>query len=431
MFYFKNGNTKMEKNRNYFGKKKLIYIFLICNILLFLINANAKAENYTLGIGDILDIYVWKEPDLTRTITIRPDGYISFPLIGDIKAEGITPSSLSEILKKNLSAQIKDPQLTVIVKESKSQKIYIFGEVQRPGEYFIENKIGLIASITKAGGYKENIADLSSIFVIREDKLNKNKIRKEVNLKKFLLDGDLSQDIDIETGDVIYVPKVFKKVYVLGEVRNPGVFNLEDDDGVIEAITNAGGYNIEKANMKKIVIVRKGALDKEISKLDLEKFIELGDPYQNVEIKNGDIIYVSSKSLIFDKVYVMGEVNKPGVYTLEKEMSAMEAITIAGGYNKSALLKSVMVIRKTNEPKEEDKPVVNRLDLSEIIKNGDTKSDMKLAAGDVVYVPERFIAKVGDFVDFFFKNINPVLDTYIKAYEASRIQDRYNYYKKQ
>ncbi len=404
--------------------RKLL-LLIIFNIFIYNLSIKTNAQIYTIVAGDVLEISVWHEAELTKTIPVRPDGNISFPLVGDVKAEGLSPNSLADVLKEKLSKSIKEPQVTVIIKEFKVKKnyIYLFGEVDRPGEYLIEEKLTLVKAISKAGGYKEDTADLTTVLIIKEDS-SQNKIKKEINLKKFFLTGDFSEDVEIESGSIIYVPRIFKKVYVLGEVERPGVYNLEDDSGVIEAITNAGGYKVESADMKKIMVVRKGALEKEVSVVDLERFIELGTPAQNSEIKRGDIIYVPKT---FNKVYVMGEVDKPGVYPLEGNLTAMGAITRAGGHKKSAKLKSVMLIRKVND---NPNPEIKTLNLEKIIKNGNLESDIELIEGDVIYVPKTFIAAVGDFMEFFFKNVNPALDTYLKAYEAVNIQDRYKYYRR-
>lgn len=492
-------------------------IFSIFCIFAFFITLKTYAETYNINIGDVLEIFIWQEPELNRSVTVGPDGNISFPLIGNIKAEGLNTQSLTEILKEKLSKHIKNPEITVTIKQIKDKKIYIFGEVLKPGEYNLEekttlmkaiskaggykgesanlssifvlredkeskketrlqinlkkfiseedinqnipmepddviyipsipkessniyvlgevgnpgeysldDKITLIKAITKAGGYKGESADLSSIFILREDKESKKEIRIEKNLKNFILSGDMEQDITIAAGDVVYVPKIYKKVYILGEVRNPGVYNIEDATGVLETISLAGGYNVDLADMKKIMIVRKDAMEKnEISNVNLEKFIEMGDPSQNIEIKNGDIIYIPRG---FNKVYVLGEVSLPGVYSLEEETSVIEIIARAGGYKNTAALKSVMVVRKLQDKEE---PLVKILNLAEIIKSGNINQDMPLSPGDVVYVPKKFIAKVGDFVKFFFTDINPALDTYLKAYEVINIKAKYDYYKR-
>ncbi|MEW6088965.1 MAG: SLBB domain-containing protein [bacterium] len=492
--------------------KKNLSIFSVIVLLIFLIT---PAKAYNINIGDVLEIYVWQEPELSKLVTVDANGNISFPLIGSIEARGLDIKSLTELFNQKLSKHIKNPEVTITIKEMMAEKfyisgeiarpgeytldenttllkaiskagghkeetadltsifiikkdtrigvnlkkflldgdsgqnigisaddiiyipkiskvtieknvekIYILGEVKTPGEYILDRETSLIKAIAKAGGYKDETADLSAIFIIRKDDATQKEIRKEINLKQFILSGDTAGDAEIKNEDIIYLPKVFKKVYVLGEVKIPGVYNLEDDAGIIEAITYAGGYKGESADMKRIMVVRRDAIEKATSTVDLGKFIEMGDPYQNMPIKKGDIVYVPKSS---NKVYILGEINSPGVYSLDDGLSAIEIISRAGGFKTSASLKSVMLIRKNNEGSE---PSIKKLDLAKAVDKGLMEDDIALITGDVVYVPKKFIAKVGDFVKFFFTDINPVLDTYLKVYEAAHVKERYDYYKR-
>src|SRR5271155_5091454 len=97
--------------------------------------APAPDPNYVIGAQDVLDVSVWKEPELTRSVPVRPDGKISMPLLNDVQAAGLTPSQLAAQITQSLKKFLADPQVTVIVSTINSQRVYIMGEVNRPGAY--------------------------------------------------------------------------------------------------------------------------------------------------------------------------------------------------------------------------------------------------------------------------------------------------------
>src|SRR5262249_27389261 len=121
------------------------------------------AADYTIGSDDVLAINVWKEPDLSRTVPVRPDGKITLPLVGDIVASGRTPQQLQTSIEQELAKYISKPAVTVIVQEAKSHKFNIVGEVQRPGSYLITTPLTVLDAIAMAGGFRD-WAKVKSIY---------------------------------------------------------------------------------------------------------------------------------------------------------------------------------------------------------------------------------------------------------------------------
>src|SRR5580765_215632 len=127
-------------------------------------NASATADQtpekgrsddaYVIGANDVLAVNVWKEPDVTRSVPVRSDGKISLPLAGELQAAGQTPRQLEQEITKRLQSYISDPEVTVIVTESKSQKINILGMVARPGTYLLSGSTTILDAISMAGGFK-------------------------------------------------------------------------------------------------------------------------------------------------------------------------------------------------------------------------------------------------------------------------------------
>jgi len=165
---------------------------------------NIDNENeYVIGPTDILEIQVWREPTLSRTVPVRPDGKITLPLLDDIQAAGLTPLQLKAKLEKALAKFINNPKVSVSVQEIKSKKIYVLGQVNTPGEYPLRHNMTVMQALSLAGGLAE-WADAGNIVIIRNE--NGKQKRIKFNYKKVLKGKDLEKNIFLEPGDTIVVP---------------------------------------------------------------------------------------------------------------------------------------------------------------------------------------------------------------------------------
>lgn len=189
--------------------------------------AVAEGEReYYLDIGDVLDISVWQVPDLSRSeVIIRPDGKISFPLIGDVKAEGMTLSQLDDIITEKLKTFVKSPEVSIMIRrfgEQRGTKVVILGEVLSPGIYKFDEVPTITEVIASSGGYTK-YAVLNSIMVIRGDIKGKPEVIR-LNVAQILKSGNLLQNILLKPNDIIYVPRSFiGKVNVFLELIQPAI----------------------------------------------------------------------------------------------------------------------------------------------------------------------------------------------------------------
>jgi polysaccharide export outer membrane protein len=163
----------------------------------------ASDANYVIGAEDLLDISVWKEPDLTRTVPVRPDGKISLPLLNDVQAAGQTPTQLAAHVTENLRRYVTDPQVTVIVTAINSQRIYLLGEVTRAGAYPLLPGMTVLQAISSAGGLTQ-YARTQRIYVLRQGDASQVKI--PFNYKDFLKGQRPEQNVALKVGDTIVVP---------------------------------------------------------------------------------------------------------------------------------------------------------------------------------------------------------------------------------
>jgi len=157
---------------------------------------------YRLGPEDVIEIFVWKESDLSTTVVVRPDGKISLPLIGELPASGKTSVQLQAEIRKLLSQFVTDPSVNVIVKEVNSAKVSVFGEVKTPGMYKIQDRGTVLDAIAMAGGFTE-YAKRNNVMVIRTDPAGEQK-RFKLNVEKLIKSTD---------GEMFYVMP-YDKIYV-------------------------------------------------------------------------------------------------------------------------------------------------------------------------------------------------------------------------
>jgi len=161
-------------------------------------------DSYQIGIGDILEITTWKEPDFTReNVLVRSDGKISFPLVNDFPAAGLSPMELKYNLENALKAYVSHPVVTVHVNNPFSQKFYILGEVQRTGEYPLVKHLTVLQAFALAGGFTE-WASKKEIILLRHEG-GKDKIYR-INYKEISEGKDFSQTLKLQTDDTIIVP---------------------------------------------------------------------------------------------------------------------------------------------------------------------------------------------------------------------------------
>lgn len=161
-------------------------------------------KTYVIGEADVLDIDVWKEKEISRTIPVRPDGKISLPLIGEIQASGLTPMQLQDDITQDLKSYIDNPEVTVIVDNPISHQFNIVGQVARPGAYPLTESMTVLDAIAEAGGFKD-FAKQTKIYVLRPSP-GGIRVRIPFNYKKVIRGASLQQNVPLKPGDTIVVP---------------------------------------------------------------------------------------------------------------------------------------------------------------------------------------------------------------------------------
>lgn len=165
--------------------------------------ADAGPEAYVIGPEDVLEISVWQNQDLSRTVTVRPDGRISLPLINDVQAAGLTPEELKNQIAARLKPYVELPNVAVIVQQINSWRVYLQGEVRSPGVYPLRSQTRISQAIAMAGGFTE-FAKKGKIRVVRKTRGSTEFI--DVNYNNILSNKSVHDDIYLKPGDTIIVP---------------------------------------------------------------------------------------------------------------------------------------------------------------------------------------------------------------------------------
>ena len=245
---------------------------------------NTSNYVYKVGAGDVLNITIWDHPELTIPAggyrssadsgnRVHSDGHIFYPYIGFVKVEGKTVIEVRDLLAKRLAVYIEKPQVDVNVAAFRSQKIYVTGEVARPGKQPITNvPLTLLEAVNQAGGYGAN-ADIFSVYLTRGHET------EVVSLHKLLKEGNLSQNYTLAHGDIVHVPRNdTQKVFVLGEVAKPSLLKIDRNGmSLTEALSQGGGFKPLDADARGVFVIRARHKSKAISELESKV---IADVYQ-------------------------------------------------------------------------------------------------------------------------------------------------------
>jgi polysaccharide export outer membrane protein len=260
-------------------------VVLLAVLAVWLPTATAVGPDYRIGTDDVLAISVWDQKDLDQVVSVRPDGKISLPLVGEIDAGGSTVAELAARLTTQYSKTVRGAQVTVAVREIRSRTVFFLGGVVRPGPMQLTQELTVLQGLSSVGGPVAT-ADLESVFVLRGQK------RIPVNLLMILQKGDMSQNVSLQPGDTVVVPSA-DAVYVLGEVKTPGQVKYTKGLTVMTAIAGAGGFT-PLASARRVTVVRGEGAKREVLRINVNDI--MSDPEsKDVPLKPNDVITVPQR----------------------------------------------------------------------------------------------------------------------------------------
>lgn len=302
---------------------------LVGVLCLFLPGGAEGASDYRISAGDTLEVAVWGYEDLSRTVIVRPDGNISLPVVGELRAQGITPDELARQVAGSLSRWVKNPRVSVIVKSFAQHQVFVLGAVARPGAYPLQPGLTVAEAIALAGGFTPN-ADRNHLTVVRREQAQdvKFSVRFTDNLSR----EDSAVRFVLQPGDNLIVSEA--TFTITGAVARPGVYAIGTLRNLEEALATAGGTltfgdpsRAEVQVGETIEVV--DLLDASVRQRPLQAHMTIRVPERE------------------NTLFVIGEVARAGAYGWVKGRceTLMDALTAAGGPTREARLERIVVNR--------------------------------------------------------------------------------------
>jgi polysaccharide export outer membrane protein len=221
-------------------------------------------SDYKIGRQDLLELKVFDLKELDQTVRVADDGSITLPLLGRLDAAGLTKGDLEALIARLLEERfVRNPQVTIFVKEYQSKKVAVSGAVKKPDTYEMLGEKTLLEMISLAGGLDQNLGKEIIIFRPQQDGTQ----RIAIDLDKLVYEADPSLNVPVLPGDIVYVPSVEKvRIFVTGAVRTPNLYEVPRSEPVtvLKAVTLAGGTT-DRASESKVQIIRTGADGKRIT----------------------------------------------------------------------------------------------------------------------------------------------------------------------
>ncbi len=388
-------------------------IFFSALIVLFCVQGKGYGDAYRIQVGDAIQVSVLglEDEEKVREVTVREDGKIFLPMAGLVDAKELTYDELAEHIKEKLSKYFKNFDVLVGPADAKPQ-FSVLGKVGAPGAYPLTPGLTLSEAVGIAGGLAPGASPKLKIIRFNKDVLT-------ADMDKILNDNDLTQNILIRPGDVVYASdKLSNKVMILGSVKTPGEYDLQPGWSIAEAIVFAGGL-VTSAGVTGgigniVYIQRQGFYSISIRRggKDLEQFIidpltleTRDEKKEKFPLQHGDVIFVREVRF---SVIVIGAVKNPYIYEFKQGDRVTDAIAIAGGLVEGvttgggsgvADLKNVGIVRVVD-----DKSKLIKVNLEDVLRKGDFSTNYLLADRDILYVPSKhrklkwdeIIAKLGD-----------------------------------
>lgn len=358
----------------------VLLIIALCGSLSY---AKDDKSQYRLQPTDVITITVHDQPDLTTKARVASDGYISFPLIGKVMAQGCSTQELEQKIKEALEKDyLVKAEVLIFIEQYRSRQFSVIGEVNKPGKFEMptERTITLLEGIAMAGGFTKD-ADLTRTKVMRTEGGEKKSV--DINIKDITEGNEKDKDVALQPDDVIFIPKSFF-FSVTGEVKNPGKFNMptERDITLLEGLAMAGGFT-PSADLVRSKVMRIVNGVKTTIPVNIQDITTKGEKEKDIILKSDDLIFIPKRAFFS----VIGEVKSPGKFDMpaERDITILEAIAMAGGFTKDASMDRVKIMRV--EGAEKKNILVNVKDITE---KDEKDKNVVLQSDDIVIVPESF-----------------------------------------
>ncbi len=300
-------------------------------------NNTPVTSEYILGPGDKIKINLYGSTEVEVEAFISREGVIVIPKLGPINIMGMSLKRASEFLENEVEQKLIATNVSISIAELRSISVYILGEAYKPGKYTMSGLTNISNALFVTGGVNKN-GSLRNIQIKRN-----NEVIANYDFYDFISNGSTKSDINLQDGDVIYIPFIENTVKVGGSFKRPHLYEFKEGESLKDIIDLAGGFTSEVLPNSSI----------EISSIDVESYIrklsyvKVDSNDINQKLKNGDVINVSFKADMLPKtITISGEVVNPGEYSILPGDTILDILTRAGGYNEQAYTKGAVYLRE-------------------------------------------------------------------------------------
>jgi protein involved in polysaccharide export with SLBB domain len=343
--------------------------------------------NYVLGPDDEIILTLWGETQLVHDLTVSKDGDLYIPEIGQVKVSGLNINDVKTLLQNKLSQAYASlstgkTRLSISTGKLRSVKVYLLGEVNKPGGYTLPALSSAFTALYYCGGPTLN-GSLRKVKVLRG-----GKVVSEIDIYNYLLNGDKTKDIKLQDEDIIFIPPVDRRVAIAGSVFRPAIYELKKGETLSDLLKFSGGINFN-AYYQRVHIERIIPFDKRndyannILSLDLNFSTVDQLNKSNFVLDDGDVVDISSINMRPEnRVTISGDVRKPGVYELSNsDMTLRDLIFKADSLFPDAFMDQAVLIRTLPSEKKE----IFSIDLNKAL-SGDISNNVKLVNRDTVQI---------------------------------------------
>lgn len=346
-------------------------------------SAQSAPDDYTLDTGDVLTVVVLRHPEFSAEYTVPPSGRVVFHGAGELEVRGLTLAEVSARLRERLLSRLRNPEVSVSLKQARPLLVFVEGQVGKPGAYPIQPDWRVFEAIAAAEGLKILPERAQAILVRGEQVI-------PIDLVALYHRGEERANLPLQPGDKISVQqKITIRVSVVGEVKNPGTYDIELGSGVLHAVATAGGTT-ELASLQRAYIDRKGS----VIPVNLLRLLVQGELQEGVPLQDGDVLIIPTN---LARIAVVGQVTRPGYYPLPegKPVLLSDAIAIAGGPTSRAITSRIYILRfEQDELRRIEVPYIR------FLRRGDITANPPIREGDVVFVPETRRLELGQLLSF-------------------------------
>ncbi|MBN1352861.1 SLBB domain-containing protein [candidate division KSB1 bacterium] len=372
--------------------------------------------DYLLGSGDKIGIYILGEKPAAFEVTINVEGKIFIPSIGVVPVAGMRLNEFKTMLDEKLSKLYDNYLVDIMLLLPKNIEVVVVGDVKKPGKHIVNSLNSVLDVVILAGGPLEQ-GSMRNIQLYRNDTLFTT-----VDFYQFLMKGESYHDVFLQSGDRIFIPLVEENIIITGEVKRPARFELKPNahERLSDAIHLAGGFT-EFAFLPQIEISRfleDGS--RTLVTVDYNLVIQSDSSEANIELHNGDQIYVYSKleQLQQGGLAIYGEVRRPGKYEWQENMHVSDLIRQAGNLTRSAYILEAELARI--DPLKPAK--VQKINLQKLLANPQSSEDLVLEEDDNVFIRQIPRWLVGPTVhitgEIQFPGIYPIVKDSTKLSEV-------------